>query len=344
MKLRRLKSKALILFYALLFILVFRLSAPAQETVDPKIVEGAKKEGQVVWYTIMTLEQAKQVADRFQEKYPFIKPVLFRTGGGPLLNKILTETQAGRHAWDVALGRAEILLPLMQKKLLAPYRSPETKMIDDDLMDKQGFWTAYYVNTYVLGFNTQAVRKESVPKSYEALLEPKWKGGKISIDTEAYGMFQGLIAGWGKKKAVDYFRALAAQDPVARRGHSMRVNLTAAGEYTLALAYNSVIQRMTSNRAPMDWIPLEPAVVQIYPVMLAEKAPHRNAAKLFIDFLLSKEGQEMFRRFQSVPVRRDVEPDPPRLFRDYQRVTETPESYENFDETVKLYLEIFKLR
>jgi ABC-type Fe3+ transport system substrate-binding protein len=107
----------------------------------------------------MTLEQAKQVADRFQEKYPFIKPVLFRTGGGPLLNKILTETQAGRHAWDVALGRAEILLPLMQKKLLAPYRSPETKMIDDDLMDKQGFWTAYYVNTYVLGFNTQAVRK-----------------------------------------------------------------------------------------------------------------------------------------------------------------------------------------
>jgi iron(III) transport system substrate-binding protein len=185
MKLRRLKSKALTLFYALLFILVFRLSAPAQETVDPKIVEGAKKEGQVVWYTIMTLEQAKQVADRFQEKYPFIKPVLFRTGGGPLLNKILTETQAGRHAWDVALGRAEILLPLMQKKLLAPYRSPETKMIDDDLMDKQGFWTAYYVNTYVLAFNTQAVRKESVPTSYEALLEPKWKGGKISIDTEA---------------------------------------------------------------------------------------------------------------------------------------------------------------
>jgi iron(III) transport system substrate-binding protein len=255
---RRLKSKALIPFCALLFILFFRFSAPAQETVDPKIIDGAKKEGQVVWYTIMTLEQAKQVADRFQEKYPFIKPVLFRTGGGPLLNKILTEAQAGRHAWDVALGRAEILLPLMQKKLLAPYRSPKTKMIDDDLMDKQGFWTAYYVNTYVLGFNTQAVRKESIPKNYEALLEPKWKGGKISIDTEAYGMFQGLIAAWGKKKSVDYFKALAAQDPVARRGHSMRVNLTAAGEYTLVLAYNSVIQRMTSNRAPMDWIPLEP--------------------------------------------------------------------------------------
>ena len=64
----------------------------------------------------------------------------------------------------------------------------------------------------------------------------------------------------------------------------------------------------------------------------------------FHRFSFIQEGQEMFRRFQSVPVRRDVEPDPPRLFRGYERVTETPESYENFDETMKLYLEIFKLR
>ena len=66
--------------------------------------------------------------------------------------------------------------------------------------EQQGFWTAYYVNTYVLGFNTHVVKKEAVPKTYEALLDPRWKGGKISIDTEAYGMFQGLIAAWGRKR------------------------------------------------------------------------------------------------------------------------------------------------
>lgn len=338
------KFKALVFFCSVLVIFIFRLPASSQEMTDPKLLEGAKKEGQVVWYTIMTLDQGKQVVDRFQAEYPFVKPVLFRTGGGPLLNRILAEAQAGRHAWDVAVGRAEMVLPLMQKKLLTSYRSPETKMIDDDLVDKQGFWTAYYVNTYVLGFNTHAVRKEVVPKSYEALLDPKWKGGNISIDTEAYGMLQGLIAAWGKEKAVDYFKRLAAQDPVPKRGHSIRVQMTVAGEHPLVIAYNVVIQRMTSNRAPIDWIPLEPAVVQIHPVVLAEKAPHRNAARLFIDFLLSKEGQEMFRRFQSVPVRRDVEPDPPRLFRGYKRVIENPESYANFDDTVKLYLGIFKLR
>ena len=101
---------------------------------------------------------------------------------------------------------------------------------------------------------------------------------------------------------------------------------------------------MTSRGAPIDWLPLEPAVVQVNPAMVAAKAPHPNAARLFLDFILSREGAELLRSFQQIPVRKDVEPDPPRLFRGYKYVVETPESYTNFDETVKLYLEIFKLR
>ena len=85
-------------------------------------------------------------------------------------------------------------------------------------------------------------------------------------------------------------------------------------------------------------------MVQVNPAMIAAKAPHPNAARLFADFILSKEGQEMLRHFQRIPVRKDVEPDPPRLFRGFKRVLESPEGYKNFDETVKLYLDIFKLR
>jgi len=319
-------------------------SSWAQGSPDPKLIEGAKKEGEVVWYTTMTLDQSKQVVDRFQQKYPFIKPTLFRTGGGPLLNKILTEVRGGRHAFDVIVGRGEMVLPLMERKLLAAYNSPETKMIDEDLVDREGYWTAYYVNSYVLGYNTKQVKKADVPKTYEELLNPKWKGGKISVDTEAYGMLQGLIRVWGKEKAVSYFKRLAALDPVAKRGNTERVQLTLAGEYELIIAYNQTIQRMTSRGAPIDWVALEPAVVQVNPVMLAAKAPHPNAGKLLIDFLLSKEGAEMLRSFQRIPVRKDVEADPPRLMRGYKRVLEHPEDYKNFDETVKLYLEIFKLR
>ncbi len=311
---------------------------------DPKVIQGAKKEGEVIWYTTMTLDQSKQVVDRFQKRYPFIEPTLFRTGGGPLLNKIMTEVRGGRNAWDVLVGRGEMVLPLAEKKLLASYHSPETKMIDNPLVDKEGYWTAYYINTYVLGWNTKMVKKEDVPKTYEALINPKWKGGQISVDTEAYGMLQGLIGVWGKEKAVSYFKRLAALDPVPKRGNTERVQMAVAGEYPLLLAYNQTIQRMTSWGAPIDWLPLEPAVVQVNPAMLAAKAPHPNAARLFLDFLLSKEGAELLRSFQRIPVRRDVEPDPPRLFRGYKYVIESPEEYKNFDQTVKLYLEIFKLR
>jgi iron(III) transport system substrate-binding protein len=316
----------------------------SQSGPDPKLIEAAKKEGELVYYTTMTLDQSKQTVDRFEKKYPFIKVTLFRTGGGPLLNKIMTEARGGRFAWDVVVGRGEMVLPLMQRKLLAPYRSFESRMIDDQLVDKEGYWTAYYVNSYVMGWNTKLVKKDDVPKTYEALLNPKWKGGQISLDTEAYGMFEGLKGVWGKEKTVAYFRKLASQEPVLKRGNTERVQLTVAGEYPLIVAYNQTIQRMTSRGAPIDWLPLEPAVTQVNPAMIGAKAPHPNAARLFYDYILSKEGQEQLRAFQRIPVRKDVEPDPARLFRGFKYVIENPEDYQDFDATVKQYLEIFKLR
>ncbi len=316
----------------------------SQGKPDPKLIEGAKKEGQIVYYTTMTLDQSKQTVDRFEKKYPFIKVTLFRTGGGPLLNKIFTESRGGRHDWDVVVGRGEMALPMMQRKLLASYPSPESKMIDEQLVDKEGFWTAYYVNSYVLGWNTKLVKREDVPKTYDALLNPKWKGGQISLDTEAYGMVEGLKRAWGQEKAIAYLKKLAALDPVLKRGNTERVQLVVAGEYPLIIAYNQTIQRLTSRGAPIDWLPLEPAVTQVNPVMIGSKAPHPNAARLFYDYILSKEGQEELRSYQRIPVRKDVEPDPPRLFRGFKYVIENPEDYKDFDSTVKQYLEIFKLR
>jgi iron(III) transport system substrate-binding protein len=315
----------------------------AQGSPNPKLVEAAKKEGELVYYTTMTLDQSKAVVDRFEKKYG-IKTTLFRTGGGPLLNKILTEARGGRFDWDIVVGRGEMVIPLMQRKLLASYHSPESKMIDEQLVDKEGYWTAYYVNSYVLGWHTKLVKREDVPKTYDALLDPKWKGGLISLDTEAYGLFEGLKGAWGKDKTLAYFKKLAAQEPVVKRGNTERVQLAVAGEYSLIIAYNQTIQRMTSRGAPIDWLPLEPAVTQVNPVMIGAKAPHPNAARLFNDFILSKEGQEMLRAMQRIPVRKDVEPDPPRLFRGFKYVIENPEDYEDFNASVKQYLEIFKLR
>ncbi len=331
-------------FSAGIFFCCLTLDLPARAQSMSKLIEGAKSEGKMAFFTTMTLSQSKKVVDRFQKKYPFIQPELFRTGGDGLLNKIETEARGGLHAWDVTSGRGDMVLALSQKKLLAPYRSPETKMIEKDLVDDEGYWTAYYVNPFVLGYNTNLVKKSDVPKTYEELLDPKWKGGKISIDDSAYGFLTGLIRAWGKEKAVDYFKKLAAQKPSVMRGNTNRVQMTMAGEYPLIIAYAPTIQRETSKGHPMDWVPLEPVPVQVNPVMLSAHAPHPNAGKLFIDFLLSKEGQEMLIGFRRVPVREDVDPKPPRLFRGYKRIIEHPEEYKNFNQTVKLYQEILGIR
>ena len=316
----------------------------AQAGANPQIIEAAKQEGKVSYYTTMTLSQSKKVVDRFQQKYPFIQPELFRGGGDEVLNRILNEARGGLNAWDVVSTRGDSVLTLMDSKLITPYRSPESKFIDRDMVDDDGYWTAYYVNPYVLGYNTNLVKKEDVPKTYEQLLDPKWKGRKISIDDSAYGLLAGLIRAWGKEKAVDYFKKLAAQEPVVMRGNTNRVQLAMAGEYPLIIAYAPTLQRETSLGHPMDWVPLEPVPVQVNPMMLAAKAPHPNAGKLFMDFLLSKEGQKMLVGFRRIPVREDVDPNPPRLFKGYKQIVEHPEDYKNFAQTIKLYQEIFGLR
>ena len=102
---------------------------------------------------------------RFQQKYPFLKPSVTRLGGSALLNRILTEAKAGKNFFDVAHGTGEIVLPLMEMGLLAPYLSPERKMIPEDLKDKKGFWTSVYVNSVVLGYNTNLVKGQPISQA-----------------------------------------------------------------------------------------------------------------------------------------------------------------------------------
>jgi iron(III) transport system substrate-binding protein len=316
----------------------------SQENQTQKIVEAARKEGEVVWYTTMSSDQSNAFMARFQQKYPFLKPSVTRLGGNALLNRILTEAKAGKNFFDVAHGTGEIVLPLMEMGLLAPYLSPERKMVPDDLKDKKGFWTSVYVNSVLLGYNTNLVKGQPIPRTYNDLLQPRWKGRKISVDDTYATFLQGLFSAWGKDKALDYLKKLAEQDPVVMRGSTVRVQLAAAGEFPLVIAYANIVQYLAEKGAPVDWVPLEPAVISVNTVMAGAKAIHPNAAKLFIDFALSKEGQEKLWDFQRIPARSDVEPKPARLFRGYKRYVVHPEEMQNLDETAKLYSQILKTR
>jgi len=311
---------------------------------ESQIVQAARKEGEIVWYTTMSLDQSQQFMDRFLKKYPFLKPSVVRSGGGALLNRILSEAKGGKYLFDVAHGTGEIVLPLMEAGLLAPYSSPERGMIPEDLKDGKGYWTSVYVNSIVLGYNKNLVKKENLPRTYDDLLQARWKGRKISIDDSYTTLLQGFISIWGKEKAVSFLKKLADQEPVIMRGSTVRTQLAAAGEFPLVIAYANIIQYLTEKGAPIDWVPLEPAVISVNTAMLGASAPHPNAGKLLMDFTLSKEGQEKLWDFQRIPSRSDVEPKPARLFRGYKRYVVHPEEYKNHDEVVKLYAQILKTR
>jgi iron(III) transport system substrate-binding protein len=199
---------------------------------------------------------------------------------------------------------------------------------------------------WFLGYNTGMVKKDEVPKNYEELLQPKWKGRRIALGTDNGSLvLSGLIRVWGREKAVRYFQQLAKQEPALQAGApSSRIQLLAAGEFPLTLASGNTLQTFASKGAPVDWVALEPVFVQLNTIMLAAQSRRLNAAKLFIDFVLSKKGQEMIRSFHRVPARNGVDAEPPRLFKGYKRLVEDTESAENAEATTKLYNEIFNIR
>jgi len=328
----------------LLFLLCSLCDIAASEDATTDLVSRARKEGKVVWYTTLTTPEAQKLAAIFEGRYP-VKVEVLRTGSGALTNRVLNEHRAKRYSVDVIMGTGSRGgVPSLKKEgIITQYISPELKFIDKDLKDKDGYWTSIYQLTYVLGYNKRMVKSEDVPKTYDDLLKPIWKGKKISNDTENFVWFDALLRHWGKEKGLAYFRKLAQQDQVFQRGSTNRVQLVAAGEFPLGIGYGPGFQMEMNRGAPIDWVSLEPVVFFPLPLMIAKQAPHPAGARLLVDFLLSKGGQSELRDFGRIPSRSDVDPKPPRLFRGFQRIAFDIGGTTDMNEVTRLYNETFGL-
>jgi iron(III) transport system substrate-binding protein len=283
----------------------------SQTEQTSKVVEGAKNDGKLVWYTSMAIDTSKPLLDVFLKEYPFIKADLVRAGEEQLANRILTETRAGRWFFDVVSSSSIQVLAL--RNFLTPYASPEAHAYSSELKDPQSRWTAVYNNNLILGYNTKMVSEKDAPKDYADLLEPRWNG-KILMDSTDYDWYGTLIAVWGRERAARYMERLAQQGPAWRRGHGLLAQLIAAGEAPVGWAYSFRIERMKSEGAPIEWsTSFNPIVTTINGIGLSVKASNPNAGKLFIDFILSKRGQEMIRDMRRIPARSDVKPLAPKM-------------------------------
>ena len=310
--------------------------APASQWKEP-----AESEKKMVWYTTIGSADAKMLIDEFRRRYPRIVAEYFRTGGPQLVERIFTEARAGKHLWDVFMNSAIYTHLLIERSMLAVYQSPESRFYRDGYKDPRGTWTSIYTNYAVAGYNTKLVAKDEVPKSYSDLLKPVWTG-QIGMDAKSYEWFAVVVRGLGEEKGLSLMRQLAKNKVQLRNGRELVAQLVAAGEFKLALtAYSQNYETLKLGGAPMDWVALNPVYANIHPIALSAKAPNPNAGKLFIDFLLSKVGQEILRAQKRIPDRIDTPPEIPRLTEGIKPAFGSPEMYGEYNRYIKLFQEIF---
>jgi iron(III) transport system substrate-binding protein len=277
------------------------LAGSAAHAADAALVEAARKEGEVTWYSTQIISQlVRPVAAAFEKKYPGVKVRATRANASEVAVKILNESRAGRTQSDVFDGTTTVVT-LKKEGYVLQWLPEAAKEYPPELQDPQGYWIANNLFIITPGYNTSLVPKGTEPKTYADLLNPKWRG-KMAWNgfptSSGVGGFVGtVLTDMGAEKGRAYLRELAKQNIAPLRGSAREVlDQAIAGEYAIALQifnHHAVISK--KKGAPVDWIKMEPATGTLSVLSVHKNAPHPNAAKLLADFIISKEGQQVFR-------------------------------------------------
>lgn len=256
------------------------------------LIDSAKKEGQVVFYASMEAASAQRITASFEKKFPFIKVDATRIGSERMATRLVAEAQARKVRADVVQQSAFDFYGVFQKGLFESYFSPERAAFPGEYRDEKGFWMMPAATLNVIAYNKRMVPANEVPKSFFDLTEPKWKGQLMMDENESKWM-AGMIQYYGEAKTMELMRRLAQQEIQFRTGHTLLQTLVAAGERAVVVvAFANGVNRLKKESAPIEWISAEPVIGLTFGMAVVKDAPHPNAARLFNDFLLSREGQE----------------------------------------------------
>jgi iron(III) transport system substrate-binding protein len=273
---------------------------------EQRILEGAKKEKQVVVYTSLNTKDSVPITQAFEKKYG-VKVELWRSSSEKVLQRALTEARAGRHAVDAFELNGPEMEALYREGLLEEFWSPHFRTLPPAAFAKHRHYVADRFNFFTIAYNTNLVKPNEVPSSYEDLLHPRWVG-KIGIEASDDDWFASIVKHMGEEKGLALFRKLAQMKPQLRTGHTLLAELCAAGEIPLvATIYNHNAERLLVNGAPIKWKALDPTFGRPNAVAVTKNAPRPHAALLFVDFMLSPEGQELLKKRNRVPASTAVE-------------------------------------
>ena len=325
------------------------VAAGAARAADEALIAAAKKEGTVTWYSTNIIDQfVRPVAAGFEKKYG-IKVEYVRASSTDLAIKVSNEARAGRMQADVVDGMTTAVR--LKKEGHIMKWQPQSDL-PKRLFDPEGYWVATTTYTMTPGRNTEMIPDAIAPKTYEDLLDPRFKGkmvwNKQPSSTSAQGFIGNVLMSMGEAKGRDYLARLAKQQ-IAGVDVSARqvLAMATAGEFPIAMQIPSNFPGIIARKgAPVVWVPLQPALAVFSVASITEKSPHPNAAKLLIEYLISIEAQTIIAAADEVPIHPGIDikdpaqrPDPEKFKLNFV----TPEELEaKLPAWSKVYDELFK--
>jgi len=273
-----------------------------------RIVAAAKQEGTLTLYTTIAEKDLAAIIKPFEKKYG-IKVNVWRAGTDKVLQRTVAEARAGRHEVDVVHYGSPEMEALAREKILAPVTSPVQKDLIAGSVPAHHEWAATILSVWVQAYNTNAIKKADLPKTWHDLLDPKWKG-KLGVEAKDDDWFATVVQELGgEKKGLEFFRELVAKNGISpRKGHTLLTNMVVSGEVPLALTvYNYMPEQAKAKGAPIDWFVIPPAIARSNAVGVARQSPHPDAGLLFYEYLLGPDGQKAMASRNYVPTNTHVE-------------------------------------
>ena len=271
-----------------------------------RLYDLAKNEGEAVIYANMDVSAMKPLTDGFMKRFPGAKAASVHFSGAAIITRLDSEARAGKPVSDVVLSGQLGVLALIDKKIALRYRSPEREFFRDGLKDKDGLWTAYMTNVMVSAYNTRQVKKDEAPRSVEDLVKPRWKG-RLTMDSQSYVWFGTMMQYLGEETGLRFMKRLNEQNISHQRGRRLMTQLVAAGEFDMAVETNlNSVLTLSKQGAPLAFAPIQPYFLSPSLVFMSANAPHPYTGALFVDYLLSEEGQKVVVTTNRMPANNKV--------------------------------------
>ena len=273
---------------------------------EQRLVQEAKREGSLILYTSLAPTESTPLGQAFEKKYG-IKVEIWRAVSEKIVQRVVTEGRAKRHAFDVVETNAPELEALSRENLLGAFHSPYFADLPPFALPAHHQWASDRMSVYGIAYNTNVIKREDLPKTYEGFLDPKWKG-KIGIEATDGDWMSAMLKAMGNERGTAFMRRLAEMRPDVRKGHILLAELVSAGEVPVGLTiYQSNATTLKKRGGPIEWVALDPVIARPQAIAVARNALHPHAALLFADFVLSPEGQGLLERMGRSPISTRIE-------------------------------------